>query len=492
MSRTAVFVFPSAAGHINPSLPLCKRLVNLGWHVKYLSIEAFKCAIEKTGATFHDRDAVCAEHGIPDVTAMFYKSLSEYGDPGAKMWALNFGSIATEKLLPVYIGFLRRHSPDLVVYCPVLCSVAHFAAMHLKIPDASLLTAAGPGFWDAAFASHGGSPAGLISTINANEANAKAIEGIRCLMNMPELTLNTSEPLVNEYYTSVNIVTTVASLADALNEKDAQFYDSVGKEFEFVGPLLGESQATVAAALSGEDTADLFERVEEATAAHRKVIYVSMGTVVTGDDPEHGWNGTSGSALTGKLLCRCVYRAVFAELGSGATAAGATPLLSPPPLVVVSLGPQLDALAGVSVPDNVICLKSVPQVGLLRLARPALVVTNGGQNSFVEAMSVGSPLVVCPGFGDQISNAATAQRLGLGVKVDRPALQTGSENDSVEVAAVYQAAVSDAVREVLAGSGQEFLAKAQAVAAELERGGGVDKAIQILLKVAGIQEPGMK
>ncbi|GMH47107.1 hypothetical protein TrLO_g10346 [Triparma laevis f. longispina] len=256
---TAVFVFPSAAGHINPSLPVCQKLVALRWNVEYLAIEIFKPAVVATGATFHYRNAVCAENGIEDVTAMVYKTPEDYGTEGSKMRGLNFGSISAERLLPVYINFLRRMSPQLVVYCPVLCQVAHFAAMTLKIPDVSILTAAGPGFWDAAFAGHGSSAADFILTIKANEPNNKAIEGLHILMGMPELTLNTATPLVNEYYTGANIVTTVPFLADTLNERDAQFYEAAGKKFEFVGPLLGSHQATVATGLRGTEAEDLFK-----------------------------------------------------------------------------------------------------------------------------------------------------------------------------------------------------------------------------------------
>ena len=28
-----VFVFPGAAGHVNPSLPVCRRFIELGWEV---------------------------------------------------------------------------------------------------------------------------------------------------------------------------------------------------------------------------------------------------------------------------------------------------------------------------------------------------------------------------------------------------------------------------------------------------------------------------
>ena len=41
---------------------MCQQLVSLGWHVEYLCGSAeFKSAIENTGATYHDRNAVCAE-----------------------------------------------------------------------------------------------------------------------------------------------------------------------------------------------------------------------------------------------------------------------------------------------------------------------------------------------------------------------------------------------------------------------------------------------
>ena len=54
---------------------------------------------------------------------------------------------------------------------------------------------------------------------------------------------------------------------------------------------------------------------------------------------------------------------------------------------------------------------------LLRLGKPALFVTNGGQNSLMESMSVGTPVLVCPGFGDQVSNAAKVEAQGWGSKV---------------------------------------------------------------------------
>ena len=37
---------------------------------------------------------------------------------------LNFGSISTARLLPVYIDWFGSRGARLVVYCPVLCQVA--------------------------------------------------------------------------------------------------------------------------------------------------------------------------------------------------------------------------------------------------------------------------------------------------------------------------------------------------------------------------------
>ena len=76
------------------------------------------------------------------------------------------------------------------------------------------------------------------------------------------------------------------------------------------------------------------------------------------------------------------------------------------PLIVVSTGPQPDALSGLTVLTNAICLPSVPQVRLLKKVHAhsdtslAAVITHGDQNSFMEALSVGAPIIVCLEFGD--------------------------------------------------------------------------------------------
>ena len=59
--------------------------------------------------------------------------------------------------------------------------MAHFAALALGIPDVSILTAAGPGYWDAAFASPaagGATATSLLTTVSESEANTRAVNSI--------------------------------------------------------------------------------------------------------------------------------------------------------------------------------------------------------------------------------------------------------------------------------------------------------------------------
>ena len=108
--KKAIFVFPAASGHINPSLPLARGLVNSGWSVDYLASTEFKDAITHTGATFCNRDSIFRSAGIEDVTAMVKATAADYGDPVPQWW-LNFGSISTASMLPVYIDWFRSRDP---------------------------------------------------------------------------------------------------------------------------------------------------------------------------------------------------------------------------------------------------------------------------------------------------------------------------------------------------------------------------------------------
>merc|ERR1719251_628525 len=115
--------------------------------------------------------------------------------------------------------------------------------------------------------------------------------------------------------------------------------------------------------------------------------------------------------LTGQELCRAAWAGAFDAFGASTASEG--------PLLVVSLGPQENPLGDIVAPANAVCAAVLPQVELLKVG-VELFLTHGGQNSFTESLMHGTPVVVCPGFGDQPVNASKAVSLGVGLKADRP------------------------------------------------------------------------
>merc|ERR1712196_507673 len=98
---------------------------------------------------------------------------------------------------------------------------------------------------------------------------------------------------------------------------------------------------------------------------------------------------------------------------------------------------------------------------------------------FTEALSSSTPLVVCPGFGDQPVNAQKAVDMGVGLKVDRPDCDPGQERETV---AAYRAEVKSALLASFANS--SLKARAAACGKSLQAAGGVPRAVEIVLAAA--------
>merc|ERR1712187_741344 len=101
---------------------------------------------------------------------------------------------------------------------------------------------------------------------------------------------------------------------------------------------------------------------------------------------------------------------------------------------------------------------------------------HGGQNSFTEAISFGTPVVVCPGFGEQMVNAQKAVDLGVGLKVDRP---FGPADTDGIASTCYRNQVCQAVTQVL--SDRSYKEAAQLQAAKLAAAGGIPRAVELIL-----------
>lgn len=287
---------------------------------------------------------------------------------------------------------------------------------------------------------------------------------------------------------TLTLVTTCQDLQDPMDEEVAKAYVNV--PVVAVGPLLDvqgavraaghkfETESSVASAEESNDAQHTsLAEVQAAKSAGRKIVLVSMGTVITGDSPDLGWNarpfnGTERKGLSGRELCQAAWAGAFDAFGVFGEVAGTAPLL------VVGLGPQADALDGMTVPDNAVCMPVLQQVDLLK-AGVDLFLTHGGQNSFTEALSEGVPVVVCPGFGDQAVNAQKAEDLGVGLQVERPEPDAGKE---VAAAQAYRKNVRSTLLEVY--SRPCFAVAAKVCAERLKAAGGVPRAVQLIVDVA--------
>jgi hypothetical protein len=472
-------------------------LVEAGHVVHYLCREQFREAIEDTGAKFHsdiDHEPEMFEGREADLFGALGSLRREHGLEEESFMEARFKLKAPmlELALPGVIRWLRELCPHAVLYCPMLTEEAGQAAHFLGIPSVALLTTAGPG----------SIPAGLTSFLAQLKMSQETIR----------LAVETFEPSraatdrINSKYglgrdyaaglevlgkldalgkSAVTLVTTCEVLQDPMPSELADAYAHEGVKFEAVGPLLDQQGAkravggATAAAESGQQDggdAEVLHQVKAARAAGRAVVLVSMGTVITGDSKEMGWeSGSMGldgkmRGLTGRELCRAVWGGAFDALGADSAEEG--------PLLVIALGPQPKALGDLIPPANALCLPVLPQVDVLRLGVAAFL-THGGQNSFTEGLANSVPLVVCPCVGDQPVNARKAVDIGAGLQVPRPDCELGAE---AAVAAQYRRDIAMALNRVVAEG--EFREAAANCAAQLQNAGGVPRAVELVLAVA--------
>lgn len=463
---TIAFVFPGLADHVDPTLPVCRGLAQMGFQVEYICDTNFRDAIEETGAIFHDVDEICAQHGMTSLDDMLISDcLDSYEDSSAKTWGTKFGSIAIKILTPVFMDVFRRISPKVVVYCPIRCPYAHFASQSLKLKDVSLLTKPGPGFVNRELSQMGQTPSDIIEKLKTNTANIKAMDSLRILLDK-RLSLNTSQPLFHEYYTQLNLVAKLQSLADPLSETDACVFFAQGKKFEFVGFLRNDSME------DDDETRcpELFAEIALASRSRSDIIYISMGTQLTGEDPDYGWSACAGdNLLSGKEICHAIYSVIFRTLGEWL----------PRPLVILGVGNQLDALPDLKIPENCRCFPTLPQLQVLQKARPALFITHGGDIAFMEAVSVGSPMIVCPCHRNDFENSKCAEKLGVGVQVNVPCCRTDDfgPDDPTEA---FEASFSEALDMMLGTNHRAFKWRSQALSKEIRDSGGAARAVELI------------
>jgi hypothetical protein len=449
-----------------------------------------RAKVEGTGAVFHS--AVDCEPELflgrgTDFISMVMNLAKEFEDQGiattsvARLWQLRL--VMIELQLPGLLRLLRKLDADALVFCPLSCPEADIASRILDVPSVALNTFSGPG--------------GLADAVTwcFQDEKVDYQEFNRMLRQWPPnvdacdrmlekygVPIDTGLPNVSGHlhtiaHSNVTLSTTADGLQIPMSPELQHAYAENRCVFEYVGPLIDRA-GTWRSHLPSDShhVSDVISRIRAARALGRRVVFASMGTVITGNMPYWGWEGRPVGedglpyGLSGSELCRAAWAGVFDAFGCSSSTNNT------PALIVLALGPQPEALGGLEAPANAICAPAFPQVDILAEGIDVFL-THGGQNSFMEAVSSGTPVVVCPGFSDQVTNSQKAVALGIGLKVDRPVPAAGNEAAAVQQ---YRESVCQALLQVV--SKPNFAACASGWADSVKTAGGVPRAADILLR----------
>jgi len=397
----------------------------------------------------------------------------------ARLWQLR--NIMIELQLPGLLRLLRKLAPQAIVFCPLCSPEASAAASILGIPSIALNTFAGPGgladaitwCFDEEKIVHND----FDFQIRHWPPNVEACQRVREKygVSLPLGLSMVPGHLDTVAHSTITLSTTADGLQPPMSPELEHAYTDDRCVFKYVGPLLdrfGTWRSHLLNSTAPNVVHDVASRVCVAREQGKPVVFASMGTVITGDMPCWGWEGrplgSDGNpyGLTGSELCRAAWAGVFDAFGNTDA------------LIVLALGPQPDALGTIEAPSNAICAPAFPQVDILS-AGVDVFLTHGGQNSFMEAMSSGTPVVVCPGFSDQVTNSRTAVELGVGLKVDRPVPVAGEEATAI---LQYRDSVCKALLEVV--SEPLFAAAAVRCAEQVKTAGGVPRAVDLVVAAA--------
>jgi MGT family glycosyltransferase len=127
MVKVFVFNVP-AAGHVNPTLPVVRELVERGANVTYYLTPGYQKAVEATGATF------CPYENIPDN----YFEQHKLDGSNPPQTALTLARTSRE-LLPGLVRLIETEKPDVIVY-DSMCPWGWIAAAATNTPAVSSMS----------------------------------------------------------------------------------------------------------------------------------------------------------------------------------------------------------------------------------------------------------------------------------------------------------------------------------------------------------------
>ncbi|MCK4599687.1 glycosyl transferase [Candidatus Bipolaricaulota bacterium] len=347
----AFFLNIPAHGHMNPTLPLVRELVNRGETIIYYTGEEFREKVETAGAEFRTYES------LGEAVRFQFVGYDERS-PNMVLMARIMIQFA-EDVLPPLLDVLRREQPDYILH-DFTCIWGLLAAEILAIPAVAIIPQFPinyqtrpdpyPGMW--------------------RDFLWNFVAGIPHLGPFKRVARRISAAYETRPITLMNFMSNHEDLNIVFTSRyfqpNAEDFD---ESFVFVGPSIAPRDETIDFPLD--------------FPAHctGPLVYISLGTTIF----------TANVAF---------YRACFQAFGDTDKR------------VILSAGQWTDPESLADAPPNFIIRPYVPQLEILKLAD--VFITHGGMGSVSEGLLHSVPLIVIPQAADQPFVAQRVRRLGAG------------------------------------------------------------------------------
>lgn len=245
---TLIFWGYPGHGHLNPSLPLVAELVQRGEQVHYYSLEEFRSAIERTGATFRPYG-----EAFPLALLLQQKKASTkaktYGLALSIQWVF-------ERLLPE----VKALHPDYII-SDAQAPWGSLTAQALHVPAICFQTSLAINF--RVMVGYFSMFLRMLTERGENEGKGQGNQNTQALLDTLSKTYHLKKMRIFDVFTqkgTLNLVCTSKLFQPYANSFDHEHY-------RFVGPILQQRP---------EAPAFPFERLDE----EKPLIYISLGTMI--------------------------------------------------------------------------------------------------------------------------------------------------------------------------------------------------------------------
>ncbi|WP_025704892.1 macrolide family glycosyltransferase [Paenibacillus graminis] len=361
MSKVIFLSYPFFS-HVIPSLALVRELLDRGEEVIYYSVEAYKDAVEESGAVFRDYgDIIRLLEAATDQI-----NYAGYPTPVDILYSLVPSKILkSKKVVQRIVNRVLADNPDYIVRdceaywgrllgnildVPVVCYITTIA-LNNRMMDINK-----EGFMESVF------------SMSADSLPVAEKESVSQVLD--HITAGIAKEQGVEGYTVLDALAGGDEFNIVYTSREFQPYaETFGDNYVFIGPSVRASK---------EKTDFPFQK-----EADRPVLLIAFGNI---------FNNTL------ELYKRCME--AFRDTGFS---------------VIMSVGKKVDISLLGDVPANFVVVNQVPQVELM--PQVDVFLSHGGYNSLSEAIDNHVPLVLFPQGADQVATSSRIEETGAGVYV---------------------------------------------------------------------------